>query len=240
MLVAGRKWIYRGMRDSTWGLRSSFHRFWGSMSQVARARLHQDQLEELRRAIGEHLAPTLSLEDPQDPELEAFGQHYDMPTLLLDWSRNPLVAAFFACADSARNFNNTSLRLVVCALRTDSPVWNDQQGCVQIVQAKNPINERVVRQMGLFTYDRSGKATIEEYVRSALDDEQVVQDVTTRGPVIRKVTFPLGVVAEALEELEVFSINSYAMFPDHTGVVRQAQLRIIMRQLRKGAATPSV
>lgn len=37
---------------------------------------------------------------PDDFEIMAFAQHYGLPTPLLDWSRSPLVAMYFAASDA--------------------------------------------------------------------------------------------------------------------------------------------
>lgn len=51
---------------------------------------------EMLRLFKNYAAPYLPKHDLSAWELLAIAQHYGLPTRILDWSRNPLVAAYFA------------------------------------------------------------------------------------------------------------------------------------------------
>src|SRR5438067_2937656 len=83
--------IFRGVRDSAFAL----------VPKVGRPelRLRGDLLEtevELLRLFKQRALPYLKTIPRDDWEWLAIAQHHGLATRLLDWTRNPLVAAYFA------------------------------------------------------------------------------------------------------------------------------------------------
>jgi len=89
--------IYRGQRDSSWGLTSTVHR-------TALVRSIQDMkgyadfmLPQVHEALEAWVGRSWDLANPLGlAEFLAFLQHNGFPTPLLDWTSSPYIAAYFA------------------------------------------------------------------------------------------------------------------------------------------------
>ena len=94
-------WIYRGVSDNEYLLLPSIGRLDYSLSKEMNLFSH------FKRRGFQHI------QGKDDVEWLAVAQHHGLPTRLLDWTMNPLVAIFFACRNlikdgriyAARNSN---------------------------------------------------------------------------------------------------------------------------------------
>ncbi len=92
-----RHWIYRGVKDARFAL----------LSTLGRLAAYKDAAEEHRQSIEQNfLLRSYSATRPIDPNYlnpinEAVSaQHHGAPTRLIDWTKSPLIAAYFACEPS--------------------------------------------------------------------------------------------------------------------------------------------
>ena len=81
------RWVFRGLSDISFGLRPSVGRT-ASFDPVQERNL----FELFKRRLPEFR----SIEGLQDLDILAIAQHHGAPTRLLDWTSNPLIAAYFA------------------------------------------------------------------------------------------------------------------------------------------------
>ena len=85
--------IFRGHRDSNWKLESTLDRQFSKLSVLERS----TKLKHLLGELANELYGLETKEIVQDSEvLELLGRHHGLPTTVLDWSRSPYVAAYFA------------------------------------------------------------------------------------------------------------------------------------------------
>jgi hypothetical protein len=157
-------WLYRGHRLSTWDLkcavsRQPFVKWRGKLSRTAYERR---LLEEFKRRADPYLSRSRKLET--NWEWLALARHHGLPTRLLEWTRNPLVALYFCVAESAGNDD----ACVFAYMHNRPPIDARNTDPLEIsrVELYEPtmISERLVAQHSVFTAepDRRGGARRKE------------------------------------------------------------------------------
>ena len=84
--------IYRGVKSSKYKLIPKL----GRHSPTPSSRSKESNEREILRLFKERAFPHMSFKPGNDWDWLALGQHHGLPTRLLDWTRNPLVACYFA------------------------------------------------------------------------------------------------------------------------------------------------
>jgi len=108
-LNAGNRWIFRGVSSVSYGLLNSLERelrgnpYWeGKPAEAERLLIHEFK----KRA--HHYVRDVPRETAEIEWL-ALMQHHGAPTRLLDWTRSPYVALFFAVRGSSANLGNPAI-----------------------------------------------------------------------------------------------------------------------------------
>lgn len=91
--------IYRGMKSVQYPLMPKIGRITPPDSQVSR----EENEQEILRLFKERAFQYLDFTPASDWDWLAIGQQYGLPTRLLDWTDNPLVACFFAVEESGED-----------------------------------------------------------------------------------------------------------------------------------------
>ncbi len=230
--------IFRGQRQSSWQLQSPWDRkiSWMVPTQVhgpiqnyfvaGAYEANRDQsLRHFKRSALPILGPAAA-RMMTDDEWWALGRHYGLISPLLDWTRLPLVAAFFA-------FIDLSLYLLSDGASADRPeeqlrstpyvaVWRLHcPSCVfvpgefEMVQVNVGFEKRQQAQAGVFTRLSDGKHFD---VETCLHDRQ-------RLDALIRFDIPSKSVGPALEQLHDEDIHYASLFPDFSGAAMYANTR---------------
>lgn len=207
--------VYRGQRGFRWHLSSTLARPYPGGTIPAG---HQnDLLDQFRLAMR---GRGMDLNNLEDEEIWAFGQHHGLKTPLIDWTKSPYVALYFAFdgPDSASE-DNTS-RAIFClnmaAIRADQDMrdW--------IFEPRHHENARLVNQAGLFTITPNGNDNIVSAILNNLADNELINPDNPNdvAKYISKVHIPNENRMECLGTLRKMNIHHANLFPDPGGASR--------------------
>lgn len=196
--------LFRGQSNADWSLSPGISRPRYNVGDVIE--VEKRLLAEFKRRAIPYLPPNFNINS--DWEWLALAQHFKLPTRLLDWSENPLVALYFAFkAESTGNesravWTYVSLPDAIAEVNT-SPF---AQPTTKIFKP-NQITQRITVQSGWFTahsYGDSGFVAIDQIV--------------SKHPMLAKFVFPDANRKEILIQLDRLGINDYSIFPDLDGL----------------------
>lgn len=98
----GDEFLWRGQSKAAWRLESTIYRFFESQSvSPADRRDRENQAEEFFRNYLS-TAPDVRIDLAHRSQILMLMQHYGCPTRMLDWSKSPFVASYFAVQDQAK------------------------------------------------------------------------------------------------------------------------------------------
>lgn len=195
--------IYRGVRKSSYDLTPSVGRLLPLFQKNGLTK--KDLLRDELITFNEFYEHCISLTDkiPRNKwEVLALAQHHGLPTRLLDWTRNVLVALYFA----VEKFYDTEC--AVYAFKADNikvhvPGDNDDPLKHPDFIAYNPphISPRITAQAGLFT--------LHPKPFQPFDHDQIT-----------KIIIPAGIRKSLKRTLSVYGVNPKSIFPDLDGLTQ--------------------
>lgn len=174
--------------------------------------------------------------------LTALAQHYGVPTRLLDWTRQPLIAAFFAAESAAKHASNDgpAHHLVVWAFHFPAFGKHDHisraTDPVRIVTAPSATNPNLRAQQGVFTllgptYEQGAEGNyppmdefLNDLAKKAVPDRSD-RDKLILGCRLRKFTLPVSEASQLLYLLAKLDITPSAIYPGYHSIVADLEMQ---------------
>jgi hypothetical protein len=233
-----RSWIFRGQMDASWHLQPTIERV-VEQNPVMPVSAFEDYINrEFRRLARNFISNT-----PRDEnrlEWLALMRHYGAPTRLLDWSRSPFVALFFALADAQSPQASAIWCLDGFALQTRAAYMLREGGmplkmeyfeagyvryiserdrpAIVISTEPHGVNERLAMQQGLFLV--SNHVPFEQALTHMLFPYRDRIDDGLDKAVAIKVIIPFHVRQQILYGLERMNIGWASLLPGLDGFAR--------------------
>ena len=138
--------VYRGVKDSSFTLTPKV----GRNTKSTQSKIEEKE-KTMLRLFREQAFARLDFRPENDWEVLAIAQHHGLPTRLLDWTQNPLVAAFFAVEEEHSSKDSAvyayhSAKYILTKKYSD-PFTRDTVG--KFIPAH--VTPRITAQTGIFT-----------------------------------------------------------------------------------------
>lgn len=219
-------YVFRGQKHYTWQLEPTLDRLVdGAVTKdIAEKQLHNFRLSTRGRINDKAILSS-------DSELWALGQHHGLATPLLDWSRSPYVALFFAFegtddptwienSGESSNYSRTIFVLNKSFIQALAGAGRSEDGSIlKIVEPSIDDHGRLVNQAGLFTFAPYGETLESELERHLIEFGVDTNKDEELSEYICRIHIPNDASTRnsCLKKLHKMNIHHASLFPDLIG-----------------------
>lgn len=201
--------IFRGQTRSSWPLQPTLDRKAEFLTTDHRERFIESLLTRFQEESYGVPGPHHNVERIND--FEFIARHHGLPTRLLDWSKSPFIAAFFAFDELIR-IPKDDWPDYVCVWYMLPTVMGDYESThVEVLSPDHRANPRAFAQKSILTRLRTNI----KYLDIALGD------------CAGKLLIPSSEYENAIQYLDEININAGTLFPDLDGQARSAERRYV-------------
>jgi hypothetical protein len=151
------------------------------------------------------------------------GQHFGLPTRLLDWSNNALTALWFATGENVWMAGDAERKYAVVwilmAEEKDFSLNIEMTSPFEVAETKifrpRIIRQRINNQSGVFTIPSSAEML----------DMRNMTEIDSFGQKLIKVKIPAKKVSELRSDLNTLGVNAFSIFPELEGLCTYLQWR---------------
>lgn len=224
------QFVWRGQSHAAWKLESSLDRLLKGTVIAARPRKRRELLADFKLAARGRRGGNPPRLDSDD-DWWALGQHNGLATPLLDWTRSPFAALYFAFNDpvqssassmravfavDARYIEALARRKLARAKKRKARSSSSDKPEVYFFSPMSDENPRLVSQAGLFSSGPIG-SDLESWLGKEAAGEENYRAI--------RIEIPNGDRADCLRALSRMNINHLTLFPDLYGACAHSNAR---------------
>ncbi|ELI0637504.1 FRG domain-containing protein [Vibrio harveyi] len=197
--------IFRGQRDSSWGIESTLTR----LAKNTRSELTGYQLESLQ--LENFILKARGLRGSNPAKLEpleywALGQHYGLATPLVDWTESLYIAAYFAFEQPDESSTGFRSIFVLDRVGLENDPKFEKVPSVSFYEPIQDDNKRIISQAGLFTVVPTWKNLTDVLQKCNLSKKYLI-----------KLNIPDDERYQVIADLRMMNIHGLSIYPDLHG-----------------------
>jgi len=199
------RWVFRGQENVLWGL----------IPKVGRSNFNMLSDKSFFSSWKRRAREFTSTDYSSEWDWLSLAQHHGLPTRLLDWSINPLVATFFA-VNSDRISNVDAVIYAYGTYNFISKTSNEDpfEDFEEIVKFKpSGITQRLTRQYGVFTVHNP-------------PDKDLINNLVTNDK-LERIIIDKNYKKQLRFDLSFYGINAMTIFPDLDGLSQYMEWHMI-------------